>query len=81
MYEKDKKKGEKKRKGRRLREPVCVAGEAGEKKKRDISIRISRRRKKAYLLVSVYIGTYTLYYIFICIIFFLIISYMRRTVL
>lgn len=65
MYEKDKKKGGKRRIGRRLR--TCArGGSSGGKEKREISIRISRRREKAYLLVHV------LYYIFICIIFFLL---------
>jgi len=68
MYEKDKKKGRKK-KGRTVVENLC-AEHGGGKEKREISIRISRRREKAYLLVHVYIYTS-----------FFIISYMKRTVL
>lgn len=62
MYEKDKKKGEKRRKRR-----LC-AGQSGSKEKREISIRISRRREKAYLLVRIY--TYFIYILYTYYIFF-----------
>lgn len=73
MYEKDKKKKGGKRRKRRLYE-----GQNRSKEKREISIRISRCREKAYLLVRIYLlYIYILYTYYI----FFIISYMKSTVL